>query len=140
MRRRRRKEGEGVSGNRMTEVRQKKRDEVEDEEEIHHHSLAPLSPVPDYPSISPRLSRSIQCLVTLDNLAAESPLASPSRKLARSSLNLSPSSSNMVSSSKKTSSTNPTPPIPAPDYEGRLSKAEERKENGDLWGNARRYR
>ena len=62
LRRRRRKEGEAVS-----EVRQKKRGE----EEIQHQSLAPLSPVPDYPSISPRLSRSIQCLATLDNIDAE---------------------------------------------------------------------
>jgi len=124
----------------MTEVRQKKR--VEEDEGIQHQSLAPLSPVPDYPSISPRLSRSIQCLATLDNLTAESPLASPSRKLARSSLNLSPSSPNLlISPTKKTSPTNPTtPPIPAPDYEERLTKAESRKENGDLWGNARRYR
>lgn len=69
--RRRRKEGEpgARSDSRMTEVRQKQR-EVEDEG-IQHQSLAPLSPVPDYPSISPRLSRSIQCLATLDNLAAE---------------------------------------------------------------------
>ena len=48
-----------------TELLQKKK------EEIQQQSLAPLSPVPDYPSISPRLSRSIQCLATLDNLAAE---------------------------------------------------------------------
>ena len=69
--RRRRKEGEPEtrSDNRMTEVRQKKR--VEEDERIQHQSLAPLSPVPDYPSISPRLSRSIQCLATLDNLTAE---------------------------------------------------------------------
>ena len=69
--RRRRKEGEPEtrSDNRMTEVRQKKR--VEEDEGIQHQSLAPLSPVPDYPSISPRLSRSIQCLATLDNLTAE---------------------------------------------------------------------
>ena len=67
-------------------------------------------------------------------------MASPSRKLARSSLNLSPSSPNLlISPTKKTSPTNPTtPPIPVPDYEDRLTKAESRKENGDLWGNARR--
>lgn len=69
--RRRRKEGEPEtrSDNRMTEVRQKKR--VEEDEGIQHQSLAPLSPVPDYPSISPRLSRSIQCLATLDNHTTE---------------------------------------------------------------------
>merc|ERR1719220_1213445 len=104
--RRGRKEGEpgARSDSRMIEVRQKQR-EVEDEG-IQHQSLAPLSPVPEYPSISPRLSRSIQCLATLDNLAAESPLASPSRKLARSSLNLSLSSPNTNTAStlhKKTS-------------------------------------
>merc|ERR1711962_1682906 len=102
-----------------TELLQKKK------EEIQQQSLAPLSPVPDYPSISTRLSRSIQCLATLDNLAAESPLASPSRKLARSSLNLSPSSPNTNTASTLHKKTSPaSPPIPAPDYE---DKAEGRK-------------
>ena len=63
--RRRRKEGEARSD---TMTRQKKK---EKEEGLQPQSLAPLSPAPDYPSLSPRLSRSIQCLATLGNLAAE---------------------------------------------------------------------
>ena len=58
-----------IMGKPSIELQEKMRQE--EEEGTQHQSLAPLSPVPDYPSISPRLSRSIQCLVTLDNLAAE---------------------------------------------------------------------